>query len=335
MLSVLSSCGEDKKEDPLDVDVSEVKVSLEYHRLDQELAQADTNSLDEFNQRMLETYNMAWVHYAGGVLRQGDPRDPMFSDNFKRFFSHPFVNATMNAVDSTYGDVSDLNKQIEEGFKHLKYYYKDALMPKIVYTNNFFNYYTNPVIAVDSMLLVGLDFYLGKDHWLVKTLPMTEHPQYIRDEMSKEFVVVNAMKAWFQHKYLPEPKHEDFLEALIYNGKLMYAMDALMPDIPDHVKLKYSKSEMEWCVGNENRIWLTLVDRDLIHNTNQKQINDYFRKGPFTPSLKGNDTPDRVGMFMGWSIVKDYMAEHTDKSLVDLLKEKNNQSILNSYKQGK
>ncbi len=330
LFSILIGCSSEEK-DPLKVDVSDVKVELNFSYMYQDIHAVDTNSIKSFNDKMQNDYGSAWQHYAGGVLRLGDVHDPAFPQRIVQFFRYPFVQPAMDAVDSVFGDMSKYENDFTDAFKHVKYYYKDLEPPKIIFTNTFFNY---SAVALEDAVMIGLDFHLGKDNWLVKSLPPQQFFDYIKFEMDSKYLVLNAMLIWFESNYLPNKEFEEYLDALIHYGKLMYAMDAFMPDMPDHVKMKYTKDEMEWCVSNEHKIWLTLVDRSVIRSKDKRLIDDYFKEGPFTPGLTDEDTPDRIGVFIGWSIVRDYMAENPDKNIVDLLENTNKQEILRAYKQG-
>lgn len=330
LFSVLISCSSEEK-DPLKVDVSDVNINLDVKYMYQDIHSVDTNNIKAFNDKMLEEYGSVWGHYAGGVLRLGDVHDPAFPQRIVQFFRYPFVQPAMNAVDSVFANLSKYEAGLTDAFKHVKYYYKDLNPPSIIFTNTFFNY---SAVALEEAIMIGLDFHLGKDNWLVKSLPGQQFFDYIKFEMDSKYLVLNAMQIWYESNYLPNKEFEEYLDALIHYGKLMYAMDAFMPDMPDHVKMKYTKEEMEWCVSNEHKIWLTLVDRSVVRSKDKRLIDDYFKEGPFTPGLTEEETPDRIGVFIGWSIVRDYMAENPDKTVVDLVNNTNKQEILRAYKQG-
>ena len=53
--------------------------------------------------------------------------------------------------------------ELEGLFKHIKYYYPETTVPKVVTITSEVEY-RNKVILVDSLLIGALDTYLGKDH---------------------------------------------------------------------------------------------------------------------------------------------------------------------------
>ena len=328
---LFAACGEEE-DNSLDVDVSDVKLNVSALRMDRDLMNVDTNDVTSWNKHMMSTYGTFWVDYTAGILRQGHPGDPMFPDNFKRYWSLPYISDVLVAVDSVYPEESPELDGIVDGLKHLKYYFPKMVEPRIIYTCNFFNY---AGVATDSVLNIGLDFYLGADHWITKSLPTNQFAEFIKSGMDRKYLTVDALSIWFESNYLGTRDFQEMSEALIYYGKLMYALDAMMPKESTHTKFKYTKQEYDWLKKNEHRIWLTMVDRGLVHSTNPMDIKRLCDPGPFTAGLKGNEAPARAGVYIGWRIVQDYMDANPKKKLPDLLKETNSQVILNAYKQGK
>ena len=327
---VLTACsGEEKNEH--DVDVSNIEVEMQVHRMDEDLRLADTSDLTGFSKRMMGKYHGVWESYVSRVLVLGSAYDPMFADNLKRYLSLPYIAPTMKAVDSMFTDLSSFNQKFEAAFKHLKYYYPDADVPPVVYTHGFFGFGTEPL---DSAIAVGLDFYLGPNHPLILSLPREQFPDYMKTRMDAQYLVTDALFRWFEVAYVGENKFTNFLGAMIHYGKVMYALDLLLPDESDMTKIRYTKDQLQWAMQNEEKIWMTLVDRKMVHSTKIADIRGYFQEGPFTPGLVQNEAPPRIGVFIGWQIVKDYMAAHPDLSIQDLLEQTNDQKILSSYKPG-
>ena len=328
----LIACSEDDPKDRLLVDVEDIDVSLVIKRLDADLSQADTLQVNAYYASMQEKYGDFWHDYISGILKLGHSKDPMAVDNFKLFFRRPYVADVISAVDSIYGGKDPFKQGLTDAFKHLKYYFPDDPVPTVVYSNNFFNY---ACVALDSVLNIGLDFYLGPEHKIVKMLPTNQFAEYIKRDMNPDYVIVDAMTVWFESHYLDNGHFETMLDAMVHYGKLMYALDAMMPEVPDYIKIKYTKDEMQWCRDNEANIWLTMVDRKLVHSTKTMDFKRYFEDAPFTAGLKGTEVPERIGVFIGWQIVSDYMAKNTELTLTELVNKTNTQKILTDYNQGK
>ena len=106
-------------------------------------------------------------------------------------------------------------------------------------------------------------------------------------------------------------------------------MDAILPNKSDAIKMGYTEEELSWCENSEVNIWEILINEELLYSKDQKKIAQFTTNGPFTKGLP-EESPSMVGVWMGWQMVRDYVAEN-DVSVLDLLAEKNVRKILKSY----
>src|SRR6185369_15207201 len=58
-----------------------------------------------------------------------------------------------------FGDLSGLKQQFDEAFSNVKYYYPDFTPPKI---QTVVSGLETDMLVTDSLIIVGLDFYLGR-----------------------------------------------------------------------------------------------------------------------------------------------------------------------------
>lgn len=230
-----------------------------------------------------------------------------------------------------YPDLSFLEAELSEAFKHLIYYYPNASVPKFASYNSVFNF---GVFTTDSCVGIGLDMYLGPDNRIVKQISNEDIPQFIKDKMRKEYIAIDVMRGWFALNFLGEPVENDFIHQIIQEGKILYALDAFFPDKEDHLKIRFTESELQWCIDNEMNIWKDVVDRELLYTKEQKEISPFLSEAPFTSGLP-QDSPPRVGAWLGWQMVRAYMEANSDLKLPDLANEKNARKILQSYKPDK
>ena len=56
-------------------------------------------------------------------------------------------------------------------------------------------------------------------------------------------------------------------------------------------------------------------------------LTSYLNDGPFTSEIS-QQSPGRLGMWVGWRIVESYMNHHPEVTLADLLAENDAQHIL-------
>ena len=119
--------------------------------------------------------------------------------------------------------------------------------------------------------------------------------------------------------------------SVIYYGKIMYATDALLPDIQDTLKIQYTRAQMEYCVQNEFNVWSYFIAQKLLYTTDQAEIMKFTKDGPFTSALS-KQAPPRIGYWIGYRIVKKYMKSNPNITLMQLMEEKDAQKILTKAK---
>ena len=56
-------------------------------------------------------------------------------------------------------------------------------------------------------------------------------------------------------------------------------------------------------------------------------INSYLNDGPFTAEIS-QESPGRLGLWVGWRIVDSYMTNNKDVTLIELMGESDAQKIL-------
>ena len=80
-------------------------------------------------------------------------------------------------------------------------------------------------------------------------------------------------------------------------------------------------------------VWLERQPQSILFERDFGRYNRWFVEGPFTRGADiPQDSPDRLGAWMGYRIVADYMADHPELSLRDLLETKDVTPVLKAYR---
>lgn len=310
LFSLLSSCDQNK----LDVDVSDIDVEINYFNLNKELFSSE--DLKSTNREMYDRFGDIYEIYISNCLKMGSATQMGIEDRLKAFVGNKDMQLVAQDIEKVFGDLSELKERIDEAFKHLVYYYEEGKIPKnILFYNSTFEY---GVISYKQNIGIGLEMYLGPDSDVIKRLPPIEFPEYQKEKMSSEYLVVDVMRSWFEYHYMEDEEPENFMETLIRNGKIMYMLDAILPKEKDYVKIRYSRDQLDWVESNENNIWKVIVDSDILFTSDIKVIRNYFGDGPFTPGLP-QGAPPRAGMYIGWKMVRDFMEANPELKLPDLM----------------
>jgi hypothetical protein len=105
------------------------------------------------------------------------------------------------------------------------------------------------------------------------------------------------------------PRDRTFLSQLIYYGKELYLMQQLMPQKNEAVIMGYAPEELDWATVNEEQVWRYFIERELLYSTNSKLGPRFLDPAPFSKfELElDNESPGKIGRFIGWEIVKAFM----------------------------
>ena len=210
----------------------------------------------------------------------------------------------------------DFNKQtteIEDLFKHFKYYFPETVMPKI-YTVIAEMDYHNKAIYADDKLIIALELYLGKAHQFYT------FPEYLKQNFEERQMMPDIVSSFAVRK-IPPPTEKTLLANMIYYGKELYLKDIMLPDYTDAEKIGYTPEQITWSQENESYIWRFFIEEDMLFSTDSKLDNRFVNMAPFSKFYLeiDNESPGRIGQWIGWQIVRSFM-ENNEVSLQEMLK---------------
>ena len=322
---LLSSC----EDNPLDVDVSGIQVDLTTYRFDQEFFSLDFDRPDGY-QKLYQKYGNFAADYTDYLLSSQPPagEEPRLS-RCRVFVEDPLMKNIYSAIQDVHNDrIEGYTQGLTEGFRRLIYHFPEIIPPQIIYFHS--GFYADTYVS-PGQLAVGLDFYLGPNHPIVENLS-GEFPVYMRDKMRPDYVVSGTMGDFLMDQFAVEFQGDKLADELINLGKLMYLMDACFPEMPDSTKIRYSADEIAWAETQEENIWKELASQEVLFGDRRVEINKWIMDGPWTNT--GNlpqDSPSRLGVWIGWQMVRDFMKENPDMTLRQLMEERSSQRILNAY----
>src|SRR5690606_24098517 len=99
---------------------------------------------------------------------------------------------------------------------------------------------TNRSIYTDSVAIISLDTYLGKDHKFY-----VDFDTYTLGDFEPDRIVVDLAENFAIQKIAP-PQDHMFISQMVYSGKIMYMKEMLLPEVSDALKMNYSKEQMQW-----------------------------------------------------------------------------------------
>lgn len=273
-----------KKEIAKKVDVSNIKVTVSVNRFEQKFYEADETTLpalkNEFSYLFPVQNDSVWLN----KMKDEEERE------------------LYNKSQEVFGDFENEKAQIEDLFKHVKYYHPNFEAPKIITLITNLDY-ENKIVYADSLLFVSLDMYLGKSSEVYQDFPV-----YLSQNFDKSQLVVDMASA-ISDRYFTAAKSRQFLDMVIGAGKKMYMVDSYLPSVADAQKIGYSETEYVWAMANENQIWKYFIENKVLYSTDSKLVDRFMAVAPFSKFYIDidKDSPGRIGVWLGWQIVRAYM----------------------------
>lgn len=313
IIVVIGGCNWHK--DRLQIDVSGIRIpDVKIHRYDRDLYKIPVNDL----QAGLKKIQNEYYFFLGTDLN-----DEKKLEEMKSYLENPRNIDFQQTCEKQYGDLSKVEKDLTEAFRHWKYYFPDARIPR-VYTYISGGDYTNPIQLADSVLIIALDNYLGKDFkpYFADGLSL-----YQVERMKEDHIVPDCVREIINATYQGKAAPTTLLGAMVEAGKRQYLIDALIPDIPDHLKMDYSPEQYDWVKKNETHIWAALVENRLLYSSDGQNFQLFLADGPYTMEFS-KDSPPRLGEWIGLQIIRSYMQKNPEINLQMMMKEQDAQKIL-------
>ncbi len=322
MTVLITSCTRNPKR----VDVSAIPVSVKAERFEQDLFP----SAGENSSLLMNKYGSFFDLYCYKLISSGTPDSILLKDRLRDFTTDADLKAIYDTSEKILHDFSAVDQQLTDAFKHYKYYFPQKLIPRVITFISGFNY---AIVAADSALGIGIDMYLGSDS---RYYPALQFPHYKIVRMRKEYIAADCMRGWAQSEWEQDNRQSDLLSQMIYFGKVLHFLDAMMPDVSDTIKTGYSASQLKWCNENEKQIWSFFIDHKMLYSTDQNEIVKFLNDGPTTNGFP-KQSPGSVAQWLGWKIVQAYMKKNSVVTLSQLMSDNDYKKILNEskYKPGK
>ncbi|MFD2551953.1 gliding motility lipoprotein GldB [Bizionia sediminis] len=282
----LVSCG---KQNKLEKEIEKIAVNFEVERFDKAFDTVTPEGLPQLK----NTYPFMFPkHYSDAfwINRMADTLQQELVSESVRIFN----------------DFTPEKQQITSLFKHLKYYFPEFRVPRVITSTSSVDY-RNKVIVTDTIVLISIDTYLGKDHVFYQGIQ-----NYLKANFERDQIVVD-MAAAYAEKYIFQTDRKTLLDEMIYFGKQLYFKDVMLPKVSDATKIGYTEDHLQWAKENEWFIWNYFIGKELLFNTDSKLPSRFINPAPFSKfylELIDNESPGRIGQYIGWQIVKSYMANN-------------------------
>lgn len=219
-----------------------------------------------------------------------------------------------------FANIDTIQNDLNTAFTRIHYLYADLPIPTIYFYVSGFN---ASILFVEDNIAVGVDMYLGSE-WKYYNRVVYE---YQKKNMRKACVPIDVVSAYLFRNMPYTYAKNRLLENMIYRGKIMYLLSLLLPNYPPYEIMGYTKQEWTWCENNERQIWNMIMDKRDLFKSESMVLTSYLNDGPFTSEIS-QESPGRLGTWIGWRISQSFMEHNKDITLQQLIENSDAQLIL-------
>ena len=176
-------------------------------------------------------------------------------------------------VEKKYPSSEEIQNSVETLVQHMKYYFPKTKTPKVITLISDMDY-NNKAIYADSLIIISLELYLGKDH------KFYTFPKYLKQNFEERQMMPDVVTSFFLGKIAP-PTVKNLLSQMIYFGKELYLKDILLPEYTDAEKMGYTPEQIVWCQENESYIWRYFIEKEMLYSDEQKLASRFIDPSPF------------------------------------------------------
>jgi gliding motility-associated lipoprotein GldB len=244
--------------------------------------------------------------------RREYPNDSVFVNELYARFTNPHIDTLLSETKRVFGDLQNLESEFKEAFSNIKYYYPDFVIPKV---QTVISGLDTDLLVTDSVIIVSLDFYLGKN---AKYRPKIY--EYLLSRYEPEDIVPSCVLLYGIEERINKTDMTDktVLAEMIAYGKSFYFAKHMLPCTPDSVLMWYTADDVKGARENEDLIWARFIQDKILFSTSMIEKRNYLGERPFTIQV-GEKCPGRIGQWVGWQIVNQYMKNHREVTLQQLM----------------
>ena len=297
LLQILQSCSSD----PYDVDTTKVKLKLDFINLDSIVKFSNNQKLIVSRVDLIKTHREILDFSFGYCLGIPLQPDTTFLRKVNEFKKDKYIQRLEKAIQKL--PKQQFKSELTDAFKRLKFHFPSSKIPSSVFFVN--SLFSASVFCTEKEIAIGMERYLGANASVIKELPSQQFYEWIKIGMEPRYLTRDALAAWLMTNYLEET-NENYAAEMIRWGKILFFCKVLLPEEKEEIILRYTASQLEWAIASEKAVWSYLVDKELLFKTDEETRINLLKEGPYSIGLP-KESPDRIGQFMGYKIVKQYM----------------------------
>jgi len=296
------------------------EIPVEVVRFDRALINVDPNNVKADIKKIYADYEEFMNIYVEQIIGLNPEDTTLLSELYANFLADTITKQTNLEVTKQFSDISKIQKDLNLGFSRMHYLYPELEIPTIYLFVSGFN---ASIFAYKNIIGVGVDMYLGSDYKYYNEIVY----DYQKTCMDKKFIAGDVLNYYISQNTPFTSKQKRLLEQMLYRGKQIFLLEQLLPNTPKWEVIGYTKEQWDWCVQYEQQIWNKIMDKRDLFKTESMVITSYLNDGPFTSEIS-QESPGRLGIWVGWRIIDSYMRHNEEVTLQELMKDGDAQKIL-------
>lgn len=300
-------------------DTSAINIQYDIVRFEDILMQLDTSNIKEQKIGIEKEHPAFTKIYFNNILPYLRDKTNI-ENNIYNYVTDSTTISLYKIVKNNYGDFTEFKNDFNYSFKLYKHYFPNIIIPNIYTYISSYGYqrFLFPMDNQKDGVAIGLDMFLESEIPYKAYFP--NEPQfsdYLTRSFNKDHIVQKTFELLIEDK-LGDIKSKTLLDEMIYQGKIVYIIDHLMPTVSDTIIMNYTKEELEWVDNNEYELWTFFRNNELLYNTKPKKIAQFLHPSPRSPGMDSH-APGRTGVYTGWKIVENYMNRNSQITFDELI----------------
>ncbi len=298
---------------------AERQVDVHIKRYEKDLFSLDTEHLSEGLQRISKEYPAL-------LIEDGVWNDPEMLNQLKSYISDPIIREIYKEVMRQFPDLKDIEAELNKAMGYYLTYFPEDSVPHFYSLVPGLNTDMPTIYGYGDDIFIHLDMYLGKDYKYYSQIGI---PLFVSQRCEKKYIATECVFKALAYKYLPQKAPVSLLDNMILEGKRLYFTEMMFPDKAEMDVIEYSPEKYDWAAANQGKVWSYIIEKDYLFSKQNEIIRQFVDDTPFTKPFT-NDSPGRMGAFIGWKIVQAYMENNPNVTLKDLMQNTDSQLILNN-----
>ena len=266
--------------------------------------------------------------YPEELIQEGVWNEPMMLLQLTNYLRDPVIKDIYQNTIKMYPTLADVEKELEQAYGYLLYYFPDEKMMSFYSVVPGIDLQMPSAYAIGDNLFIHLDMYLGENNKHYQAFGV---PKFISQRCDKKYIAIDCFKKAIVYKHLPEKARETLLDHMIYEGKKLYFTELMFPERTEQDIIGYTQAKYDWAVTYQGNVWSYLIEKNLLFSKDNEPVLKMIEEAPFTKPFT-NESPGRMGAFIGWKIIQHYMKNNPDITLQQLLDNTDSRAILNAAK---